>query len=324
MHFKSIQFLRGFAAVYIVMYHVIYSWHKTGSFLSHIFDYGYGAIDLFFVISGFVLFQSLTKFEKGIKPAFHFLVIRFSRIYLFYWIVLLAFFLLGIITFKDLPTPQILKTLLLFPSHVNVLVTSWTLPYELYFYVLMALYIVNKKFVYLLVPIFILSALSFISTVTNNYISSIPIYGYFNEFVLEFFLGIFATIIYKKISTPVSIIFLMLGVILFFLLPSLLLKSHVIMFGLPSFLTLTGMVQLESRSKISVHRSFVLLGDSSFIIYLIHGPLIAKALFFLEKNKYVNRSAILFIVIIIVIVSYIIHYFLEKPVLRMIKKSVQI
>ena len=55
MYFRSIQFLRFIAALYITLFHVSYWWKYKQDALSGLFDNGYGAIDLFFVISGFVL-----------------------------------------------------------------------------------------------------------------------------------------------------------------------------------------------------------------------------------------------------------------------------
>jgi peptidoglycan/LPS O-acetylase OafA/YrhL len=53
-----------------------------------VFDWGKGAVDLFFVISGFVLFQSAQKFQPGIRSFFLFVKKRLVRIYPIYWLIL--------------------------------------------------------------------------------------------------------------------------------------------------------------------------------------------------------------------------------------------
>jgi peptidoglycan/LPS O-acetylase OafA/YrhL len=96
MYFKSIQLLRAFAATMVVFFHALFFWNKKDDFLSHLFDNMYGSIDLFFVISGFVVFQSVVQSKQGVKQFFIFLQRRMIRIYPVYWLILLSFLAAGI------------------------------------------------------------------------------------------------------------------------------------------------------------------------------------------------------------------------------------
>ncbi|UEM07341.1 acyltransferase (plasmid) [Skermanella rosea] len=144
--FLSIQVARGIAALEVVYVH---------SFLvvKHVPDYQYArpfpdlipegiGVDLFFLISGFVMASVVTS--PGLGPG-NFLLRRFIRIYPIYWIfsaaVVLAFLLnpawnLG--SFSYSPT-NIIKSLLLFPQlEYPLLSVGWTLEHEALFYLMVA------------------------------------------------------------------------------------------------------------------------------------------------------------------------------------------
>ncbi|MBS1936051.1 MAG: acyltransferase, partial [Bacteroidetes bacterium] len=88
MFFRSIQLLRVVAAIYITLFHISYWWNKNNTSSPHIFDFGFSAVDLFFVISGFVLYQSASQYLQGAKGSFNFFFKRLLRIYPLYWFIL--------------------------------------------------------------------------------------------------------------------------------------------------------------------------------------------------------------------------------------------
>jgi exopolysaccharide production protein ExoZ len=132
MYFKSIQMLRAFAAIFVVLFHLNFFWNKHGNFLPHLFDNMFGSIDLFFVISGFVLFQSAIKFKHGFRQFLIFIQKRLARLYAFYWIVMPLLVVTGLSYQKMNNWWQFLKSFFFIPSYLLVIFPTWTIIYEIY------------------------------------------------------------------------------------------------------------------------------------------------------------------------------------------------
>jgi peptidoglycan/LPS O-acetylase OafA/YrhL len=141
---KSIQYLRGLAALMVVFYHFrhylndVYVEKGLGDLL---FDQGAFGVDLFFIISGFIICYSTRRQEA--HPLIAYALKRIFRIYpLLIVSVLVFYFLLGSHGFS------LARSLI--PLHAdysdegpffgyNMLVPAWTLTYEISFYLLFLL-----------------------------------------------------------------------------------------------------------------------------------------------------------------------------------------
>jgi exopolysaccharide production protein ExoZ len=133
--FRSIQYLRAFAALSVLLFHIT----QRGS---HGVTVGAAGVDVFFVISGFIM-ATITN-ARVITP-FEFLRDRLVRIAPAYWIVTLFLVLLAAavpLSFPTFTAPAYhLLFSLAFIPHTDplggsfpVLVPSWTLNYEMFFY----------------------------------------------------------------------------------------------------------------------------------------------------------------------------------------------
>ena len=94
---NSIQFLRGFAAFVVVFYHIGGYIKKNFpvDFFGDFFGFGFAGVDLFFVISGFIIhFTSKQYFGKP-DYLLEYLKKRFFRVFPIYWLVMTSLFLLG-------------------------------------------------------------------------------------------------------------------------------------------------------------------------------------------------------------------------------------
>lgn len=143
----TIQYLRGVAALMVV-------WHHALGQLAHYApqlpqsNFGVSGVDLFFVISGFIMV--LTTHEKQVTP-WQFMHRRVIRVVPLYWLLTLAVVALVQVApalFKTTQTPvyHIVKSLLFIPhfspAHPGVawplIVPGWTLNYEMFFYLVFA------------------------------------------------------------------------------------------------------------------------------------------------------------------------------------------
>jgi peptidoglycan/LPS O-acetylase OafA/YrhL len=135
----GIDSLRGIAAIMVVLFHYTTRYnelyrHTTSTIVS--VPLGYLGVNLFFMISGFVIFMTLEK----TRYSFDFVVSRFSRLYPAYWAAVALTFLLTY--WLGLPGKQVEpKTALLNLTMVHSLFgiahvdgVYWTLEVELLFY----------------------------------------------------------------------------------------------------------------------------------------------------------------------------------------------
>lgn len=141
---RWIQALRGVAALLVLFFHMLPHWELDPvlGVTSVITRWGFSGVDIFFALSGFVVYRSARNSvpARGLWP---FIRKRLLRIYLGYWPVLLVIALTTVFIYED-PLPDVKKmvfsTLLLYP-HIwdNWLPPAWSLSMEIYFYLWIAL-----------------------------------------------------------------------------------------------------------------------------------------------------------------------------------------
>ena len=138
----NLQLLRAVAALLVVFVHVdrlLAPWGLTGGF-------GYGGVDVFFVISGFIMVHVSRR--RPPRPA-EFFINRLVRVAPIYWLLTLAVFTLVLLAPNLLGATradpiELIKSLAFIPfTKANglvepVLFVGWTLNYEMFFYVLFA------------------------------------------------------------------------------------------------------------------------------------------------------------------------------------------
>lgn len=133
----QIDVLRGLAAMWVVLSHYNPHWKQfLGDALIIVPNpWGFHAVELFFVISGFVIFMTLEK----CRTVTDFAMLRFSRLYPTYWAALILGVLIGVGAFGDLfwahgflANMTMLQEFLGYPNYDIV---YWSLAVELAFYV---------------------------------------------------------------------------------------------------------------------------------------------------------------------------------------------
>ena len=333
-----LQLIRGLATVLVVIR------HTTGNsiellqkdFLFNIFAFGSSAVDIFFVLSGFIITYTSMKGGANRSEMLPFLRRRFIRIYPTYWIITSLFLGLQILlpmfynTHYPFNALNLLSTYMLFPGHIMVNGVSWTLSYEVFFYLLFSLIFLfsNKKIIFFL---FLLYA---ISVVSSSIFMDIPEDNIWLSLVLfpmnvEFFMGVLAALLVNKMPKAASIPLIVLGIIYFTIsvlitdlntLLDLNVRDRILQFGIPSFLVILGTVKYELTHKVQVPKIFLLLGEASYSLYLLHLPIIAACTKIILKFNITNGLLIqisLVLLIIAICCGAIIFYkLIEKPVMK--------
>lgn len=305
-----IQALRGVAAMLVVVCHgrdflkgtpyekLAYDLFWPGAF----------GVDLFFIISGFIIVY--TSMNYGSKDTFKFIRKRFFRVWPLYFICTMAY--IALVNGMDLSGMKgfyynqngsafelinIIKSLLFIPLNLDspiyfgppTLFVGWTLNYEIYFYVICAIGIACGKFRFTFYIFWFSLTLLLIPSLIGDHNYDRPKilgYGYLNltmqSIIWEFVFGAVVAIMYKqgvlKITAPhlaIPIILLGLSAPAFAYVTKMDAGhgiTHSGKFFCFMFLCLTSCAgYIQDNIKIP---SFITdIGDASYSLYLIH-PLV--------------------------------------------------
>lgn len=137
----SIQALRGLSALWVVLFHAqILQGSSASVALNQFAGFGYLGVDIFFVISGFIMAMTTAQLPSGWRTARQFSVLRMLRIYSGAWPVL-GLCLIGITWSSGWPSDKHLwSSWFLTSLNIDTLLlpVTWTLTFELYFYLWIA------------------------------------------------------------------------------------------------------------------------------------------------------------------------------------------
>lgn len=323
---QSIQLLRGIAALSVVYVHVL----ATPNF-------GLFGVDIFFVISGFVMTLVTTKKTSPTTFFLH----RLIRIVPLYWImtscllvvIVIAPNLLGSTTLNFV---NFLKSLFFIPYFKEsqliqpFLFVGWTLNYEMLFYLCITLGLILSVRHYLAIAI---SSLVLIY-LTLGVLADSPLFnGFFGNLkIFEFVLGMFAFKIYRLgylTSIPYFFGLIISAACLFFMIYAETQRIKIdsfFLYGIPSFFLLLSAISLESLMDSPVIKSIAtFVGDTSYAIYLSHAfviefirKVVMKHFDFLQ-----HHMSIVIIVSLLasVLVGYILHRFLDLPLQHYFKRT---
>lgn len=132
---QELDALRGLAAILVVFFHVTINNHSS------FFKFGTTGVDLFFMISGFVIFMSIQNISKGTD----FIINRVSRLYPAYWTAVTFTFILIIlkstfdgVSFNINQLYNFIVNLTMFQFYFKVQDLDgpyWTLVIEMIFYI---------------------------------------------------------------------------------------------------------------------------------------------------------------------------------------------
>lgn len=329
----TIQFLRGIAAVMVVMTHVAHKGNQYGTSSLNWFNIGGSGVDLFFIISGFIM--CYTTHNKKITPA-NFIKNRISRIIPLYWalsfLALLVFIIAPNLVNSSGGETGIIESFFLIPSGVKFLIQNgWTLSFEFYFYIIFSafIFLTNKptiRYIGISSIILTLAMTGVICAPTNSFATFLT-----NQLLLEFSLGIIGFYCIKnfKFNGAYSILLITTGLLL--LIYKNFHGSHdfiferVITIGLPMFFVFVGLVSLESffaEKKGVVKSAFEYIGDISYSTYLVHPFALSALALLLKKMNLVNEF--IFPVILIsgaIISGSLVYHWFEMPVAKLIKEK---
>lgn len=324
----NIQFLRFFAAILVVLYHLE---PIPGSFYEltyhYIFRSGHVGVDIFFVISGYIIFSTIEKY-KGIKGSIVFVLKRFFRIFPLYLLATIT------ISFIKNDFGNFFKSTLFIPIDYNfplvhgfpTIFVGWTLNYEIMFYLATAIiFIIFKRSNSIKSIITIASILALIqvyfgySPITepilyiidkeDNHISYLQLVS--NPIVYEFLMGGVIFNIVKSniiINKKFDLYFLIISVIAISLTLLSSAKMNPWSTGLSSAFLVYIAINLELNNRV-ISDKISRFGNLSYCIYLAH-PILMHLFGIFGVSKYSIFEVTIFILILFNL-SLLIYYLIE-------------
>jgi peptidoglycan/LPS O-acetylase OafA/YrhL len=331
---NSIQVLRAYAAIAVMIGHTLFEADATfGLRRTHMMPWTAG-VHIFFVISGFILTYTNAEAFGSAASAKMFVKRRVQRIVPLYWLfttlVLLTLLVGAELRSTVLDWPNAVASYLFWPEArpggqvVPLLSVGWTLNYEILFYALFAVSLLFARQSALLGLTGLFVSAAIIHPLVPD--SMVQLKFWTDPIVLEFIGGVWLGIAFARVgkrhaSVVLWAIMTALGFGLLLAvgvfadrLPSL---PSWVAYGVPSVIIVGSAAflfpaQLEAR----VPRLLILLGNSSFALYLSHRfPLrivteIGRQLAIAQPAVYVAVS-----IISCLAVAVLTHLIIERPMM---------
>jgi exopolysaccharide production protein ExoZ len=324
----GLHYLRAIATILVVVTHAISTASLPKYFgrgmLTDFFERGGGEVDLFFIMSGFIMVFTATNSITGSPrlSASEFLKRRAIRLGPMLWISVLFFDIAYYTAYHNIELWDSLRALFVWPVGTVVPGPAWTIRYEVAFYLMFSACFLWKPRLRPLCLIWFTAPILryFISGVTED--AGTLTDFLFSPFNLEFGIGVSIALLLKgksgvmpyrwQIITLIFSALLIRGVIKYLDLEirtlPLVIWTLPLLFGTMFIAVLT---RPTTESKV-----LKFIGDASYSIFLLHVIFVTPIILILSKAMpWMSCSlAAAFAVLLSVILSCLAHVFIEKRI----------
>ncbi len=344
---SNLQICRALAALIVVIGHSLHDLDtlaaRAGVALApSAINWGAG-IDIFFVVSGFIMVY-VAGDEFGVPGApRRFLFKRVARVAPLYWLVTTALILGSLVAPSLLNVPiggarHILASYLFIPdwrpdmSVVRpVMALGWTLNYEMLFYLVFgcAMAAPQRIAVPAMTALFVAAALA----KSVLHIEQTQLAFWMDPLILEFLFGVYLGLAHRagwRLSAPVAMALALAGLILVTTaLPEasgLSISVNAVRYGLPAAMLVGAAALGPQLPRIAPVRFAVALGDASYALYLSH-PFVIRPLREVWRRiggEHLPDAAFtLACVLMAVALAFALHVYLENPIARWLSAALR-
>ncbi len=303
---------------------------------------GAAGVDVFFVISGFVMTISLPAVFQFENRARVFLWRRITRIVPLYWLattlkVALILLIPAVVLHPEVRWTHVIGSYLFIPATnpngliAPVIVQGWTLNYEMFFYVLFALSLALRSSSLRVV----IGALSLLGAFGFFYpLGSPPVLVLISPLLFEFLYGILIAqaLTRKRIpGTRGSALLAIAGwVAILSIFPHLLQQSgdiqkwRFVLWGFPAASIVLGTVGLEPILAAKLPKWTFAAGNASYAVYLGQ-TFVLPVVGIIVSRMPVSRIPALVLILVLgmslsILAGDLIHRWIELPILRWLKR----
>jgi hypothetical protein len=334
--YSFVDALRGIAAVWVVLYHgysknlAPMSGYRLPQPLDAVFGNGNLGVYIFFVISGFVITQSIRASRVTPKFIGWFALRRSLRLDPSYWATIVAMIALSYLSGRaqrdhaPLPLPACdaivahlfyLQGFLGYPQIVGVF---WTLCYEIQFYLTLVIVagiwqwqrgVLRSRWV-AFAPLWVVAALCVASSPEPT---REPLFVYAWPY---FFLGVVVNWVHHREQPPLALAIVAAGTAA--LLPFAPLKAGVTLVTAAAIYR----VSISGRlSSLTLGRVLQYLGRISYSLYLVHmlvgTPLVRFGVRHLGQINFVTTMVLMILAVVVsVLAAHIMYVVIERPAVR--------
>lgn len=340
---NSIQVLRAYAAISVMIGHA-----TMEAFTNYKVDHNafnefplLAGVDIFFVISGFIMYHTSSQHFGKEGAIRSFLWRRFVRIIPLYWAFTTLMVLTLIVLSSSVRTAQldwgnVISSYLFVPytsangKIIPVLSLGWTLNYEMFFYLIFAATLLLSRKIGTIALLSSLVAFTALGAMLDPEIA--PLKFWSDSIILEFGFGVLLSVamqnnrIHKSMFAAVFFAAIGFALLLFFsnYFPDL---PRAIKGGVPATLILLACLAVPERIDSRIPHWLMLIGDSSFALYLCH-RFVMRPLTMAMGNigpQSPELGIALYVVLTTVIavpISILIYKFFETPTLKILKAGI--
>jgi exopolysaccharide production protein ExoZ len=343
----NIQLLRAVAAYLVVFVHLSDLLPMTP--ITEFLHYkGYSGVDLFFVISGFIMVY--TSSRKKISAS-QFMLNRIKRIVPLYYLV--TFFVFGIaiyfpFIFQNTSADfyALLKSLAFVPFEKSpgriypLYFLGWTLNYEMFFYLIFALSLSLWYEMRVALCAMMIFGLILVGVFIHGP-SNVIVYFYSRPIMLDFSLGMLIALFHEQISAAMRRIPVLPWLTLAFGIVSLLTVSSFlsitpsfyasptntfVTFGLPAALIVMAAIGLDDiRTRGQPWQFFQEIGNASYSIYLTPFFIIGALTAWANHVHLAPTPRIilaLMSILLTAIIGIFLHRFFERPMMSILTRRI--
>jgi exopolysaccharide production protein ExoZ len=337
-NFLTVQALRAVAALLVVLLHAFETWGERVDPAAPGVNWENGAagVDIFFIISGFVMVISSRRLVAQAGGWLIFLRHRVVRIVPLYWLlttvkILAVAVLGGVVLRTSLDFSFVAGSYLFLPvtdsaGHFRpVLPVGWTLTYEFLFYLLFAAALAIRVDVLRVV----IPGLGLIAIAALLRTDAWPAWTIlFDTIVVEFMFGVLlAKWTQRGFRLPPGIAgaLVIAGFGLILTLPMISENTRVLTWGIPAFAIVAGAVSLEPLVARLLPRWLLALGDASYSLYLSHGfvlpafGIVVGRVF--APGIWTEALTILLCLIVSSIGGWVVFVLIESPMLHALRRD---
>lgn len=332
---EGLQVLR-FAAAFLVLFgHLIhegqtFAFLPAGAEAAFAFLPWEAGVDIFFVISGFIMFfVSADEFGKPGAQG-RFLMRRIVRLVPLYWLftvlMLIAIVLFpGRINVNALDPAQILASFVFLPwmnaEHLiqPVLKLGWTLNYEMFFYALFSVALLFPRRIGIPGLVALFAALASVHVFVPG--NMVQMRFWTNPVVLEFAAGMLIAYGFAKgwrLPQRLAIPVIALGGAGLAAAPFLMFDSDFarpLLYGIPAALIVCGTAASGYIARNTAGRGAVLMGDASYALYLSH-PFSVNLMALVFGKIALGWLFVPVTLAFAILASVVVHLVLERPLTR--------
>lgn len=345
--FANIQLLRAVAALFVVLLHAqgaveIYSAAPERSWFGAFKSGGWFGVDLFFVISGFVIVHVGANLAGKPGASVYFLMRRIIRVVPLYWMVTSAVVVLllvmpGLFNWLTFDAWHVISSYLFIPARnpmglVQPLIpVGWTLSYEMYFYAIFALLLcLPRKYLLPCITTFFC-----MSVAAGTFVEDGSVAGDFltNVIFLEFVMGcwIGQLVHQQKFVGKWAALCLATAAALWIMVAMHVASpehNRILLWGIAGAMLVYAMIALETSGTYVAPWWAIALGNSSYALYLTHYFVLAplgKLWAWLALDASLGPNMLVIIGVILSIgVAHAIHLLFEVPVTRFLKSRLHL